>query len=843
MPDAHALARLATLAHTGLPDHTLLDRFAADRDECAFAALVERHGPVVLDVARAVLRHAQDAEDVFQASFLVLARNASTIRTRTSVGCWLHGVARRLALKALRARARRSRHEAVPRVAALAPGDELTWGEVRALIHDELAQLPDALRAPVLLCHLEGLTIDEAAARLALPRGTLRDRLDRGRAVLRKRLAQRGLAVAAIAFPTAISNAVPPLTVLGTARSAIRFASGIGDRSRAAELANGAMPAMIPARFKLGLLFAITFGAVGLVVAGIRDVEAPAVEVPGEVSAVDPPDAPPPEVVRADLPVAPPPAAAPRIGFESITVVIKPPGLSNQPGATIRISSDGSCLCEIPGRIPPGGREPLLGARLVHKLPLDRLRTLNELLKDTDWLKKDAKDVMRLHAAEYAITLEQNIGQKNHVKRTLKIAGESEVYPKVLHFFDSIAHQEHLLYRLEWVPETMADARRDLDNIIGGELGELIGRSQYVIDLTRFTPWAKRTVRNSFNKQVDEVRVAVRLIGLLKLESEREHVNDLATDRDSSVRSAVALAVARLGGEKAVPVLRKMLRSTSEAPWELIKLGAIAVPTIAEVIRDGGDPNDMGYEHLIRAYIDNWKNVPLPFNKSIADAVKAGMVSAKEKAVRTQYHAELLKLIEAPPPPEDPKLGRARTDVLNLANAIEAFKAKTGVYPEKLAALKDSGFVAPDTSLRDPWGSEYRYDPMGTRNSTGRSDVWTVSPDKVEIGNWAADLWGEWGLLSLISKPTVREHWEFGANMIRVYKLDNTVYRGTWYTLDASQELKQINLVIDGVTHKGIYEVKGDTLRVSHGLSDKDERPKDFEGGEHATVLVFKRQK
>ena len=847
MADMHAIARLAALAHSELADHALLARFATERDEFAFAALVERHGPVVLDVARSVLRHAQDAEDVFQASFLVLARNANTIRTRTSIGCWLHGVARRIALRALRSRTRRARHEAVPRDAPI-PDDELTWSEVRALIHAELAGLPEALRAPILLCHLEGLTLDEAATRLKLPRGTLRDRLDRGRERLRQRLARRGLAAAAIAFSASSSNATPPLMVLVTARSAVRFAAGFAEPSRAVELANGAVAAMTPTRLKFGLLFAVTFGAVGLVVAGIRDVEAPAVEPPVAEAApvIDEPEAAAREVVRADLPVAPPPAPAPRVEFESITVVIKPPGLSNEPGGTVRISSDGSCLYEIPGRVLPGSKTPLPGARLVHQLPRDRLRALNQVLKDTDWLKADAKEVPRLHAAEYTITFSHNAGRVP-IKRILKITDGSETYPKVLHFFQSIAHQEYLLYRLEWIPETMVEARRALDNIIGGELGESVGKSLYAIDLTRFVPWATRTVRNSFNKQVDEVRVAVRLIGLLKLEAEREHVNDLATDRDSSVRSAVALAVGRLGGEKAVPVLRKMLRSTSEAPWELIKLGALALPTIVDVIQNGGDPSDMGYEHLIRAYIENWKDVPQPLDGRITAAVMAGAVVAKEKAVRTQYHEELLKLIATPPPPEDPKLARARADVLNLANAVEAYRAKMGTYPRTLAALKDGGFVAPGTSLNDPWRGEYLYTANGERAGHTHPDVWAVTPDKVKIGSWAAELWGNWALQTsgdgtYTPRPN-SGHWEFEANMVRLHKDEGVFYRAVRYTLDVSREPKQIDLVFGGAVLKGIYEVKGDTLRVAYAQSDKDERPTHFEGGTGAARFLFKRKK
>src|SRR5262249_42208559 len=156
--------------------------------------LVERHGPAVLDAALAVLRQAQDAEDVFQATFLVLARKAATIRNRSSVGCWLHRVARQIALRTLRARTRRDRHESATPVRAIPTGDDLTWGEVRGIVHEELARLPESLRGPILLCYLDGLTQDEAADRLGLPKGTLKGRLERGRDALRRRLVRRGLA-------------------------------------------------------------------------------------------------------------------------------------------------------------------------------------------------------------------------------------------------------------------------------------------------------------------------------------------------------------------------------------------------------------------------------------------------------------------------------------------------------------------------------------------------------------------------------------------------------------------------------------------------------------------------
>jgi RNA polymerase sigma factor (sigma-70 family) len=626
-PDLDALARLAaSRAYGGLADHRLLDRFTADRDEAAFAALVERHGAVVLDAARAVLRHEQDTEDVFQAVFLVLARKAGTIRKRDALGCWLHGVARRIALRALRARARRARHEAEPRPQP-ASGDDLTWAEVRGLVHDEIARLPETLRAPVLLCHLEGLTLDEAGARLELPRGTLRGRLDRAREVLRRRLARRGLALAALTCPASVARAVPSLTVLATARAAARFAAGVGEPTRAAALANGAM-SMTPTYLKLCLLLAVTL-AVGLGVASTRK-EAPPTAAPPPQQAVQPPQG-----------AAEPIVAAPKAEFEKVTIVIKPSGLSNRTRETIQVSADGTCLYEVPERPARGEIPAWTGARIIHKLPPDRLGELNALLKGTDWLTTDPRAVMQLHQNEYELAI------KRDGKTTdLTIKGESKAYEKLLLFFRSIAEQEYLIYRLEWVPAAMTEGRRDLDNLVAAELGEPVAKPFLTIDLNRYIPWARRQVRNPFEKPADDVRTAVRLVGLLRLESEREYLADLASDRDRDVRGAVAAAVGRLGGERAVPVLRKMVRGTGPAAaWELIKLGPVAVPAIAAAIREQSNPEeDMTYEWLIRAYIEHWKEVPRPLDPRVLDAVRASMAVPKVKAYRTVYHAELLKL-------------------------------------------------------------------------------------------------------------------------------------------------------------------------------------------------------
>src|ERR1700730_5765378 len=147
-----------------LGDEELLERFAVWHDEEAFAALLERHGPLVLRVCRRVLHESHDAEDAFQATFLVLARKARAIRKRKALGCWLHGVAYRVAARLRSIAARRAVSEAnVVRPSPADPAAEASWREVCAVLHEELARMAEKYRAPLLLCGLEGMTRDEAA--------------------------------------------------------------------------------------------------------------------------------------------------------------------------------------------------------------------------------------------------------------------------------------------------------------------------------------------------------------------------------------------------------------------------------------------------------------------------------------------------------------------------------------------------------------------------------------------------------------------------------------------------------------------------------------------------------
>jgi RNA polymerase sigma factor (sigma-70 family) len=246
------------------PDEQLLDRvltLGESEAEEAFQALVRRHGPMVLGVCRHILGQVHDAEDAFQATFLVLARKAGTIRDRRVLGCWLYEVAYRIAVRAkTHAVRRRSRERQGAEVAAVAPaGDQdlaqdLAWAELRPVLHEEVNRLPEKYRSAVVLCYLEGRTNEEAAALLRWPVGTVKGRLSRARELLRSRLARRGLALSAaflmarLAQGTAFAEEVPARLYGSTARHAVRAARGgsaasadEGAPGRADELADEAL--------------------------------------------------------------------------------------------------------------------------------------------------------------------------------------------------------------------------------------------------------------------------------------------------------------------------------------------------------------------------------------------------------------------------------------------------------------------------------------------------------------------------------------------------------------------------------------------------------------------------
>ena len=213
----------------GLTDAQLVERFAnegGERAAVAFSALVERHGPMVMRVCRASLRNEHDAEDAFQAVFLVLVRKAGTLWVRDSLGPWLHAVAMRTSAYAKTQSERRRAHE-WRRTQASHETVEVTEDDLIAAIHEEVGRLPDRFREAVVLCDLEGLSHEAAAGRLGWPVGTVKSRQARGRERLRGRLERRGLAPTDAAFAMAMSpRPVAVSIVRATACAASVFRTG-----------------------------------------------------------------------------------------------------------------------------------------------------------------------------------------------------------------------------------------------------------------------------------------------------------------------------------------------------------------------------------------------------------------------------------------------------------------------------------------------------------------------------------------------------------------------------------------------------------------------------------------
>jgi RNA polymerase sigma factor (sigma-70 family) len=263
----------------GLTDGELLECFINEGDESAFEALVRLHGPMVLGVCRRIVQHEEDAEDAFQATFLVLVHRAASIRPRGMVGNWLYGVAHNTALKA---KAMNHRRRLKEKEAAVRPRPQVSpadWEQLQALLDAELRGLPDKYRAAIVHCDLESMSIGEASRQLGCPQGTLGTRLARGRRMLAARLARRGLTlsgglIAAALSENAASACVPSPLVLSTVKAAAKLAAGPAAAGglippKVAALTAGVLKAMFLTRLKTVVsvvLAATLFAAAGGVV-------------------------------------------------------------------------------------------------------------------------------------------------------------------------------------------------------------------------------------------------------------------------------------------------------------------------------------------------------------------------------------------------------------------------------------------------------------------------------------------------------------------------------------------------------------------------------------------------
>jgi RNA polymerase sigma factor (sigma-70 family) len=257
----------------GLTDGQLLEEYIGRRDDAAFAALVRRHGPMVWGVCRRVLRNSHDAEDAFQATFLVLVRKAASIARRELLANWLYGVAHQTALKARATAARKKGREwQVTQMPEPAVTEQDPWRDLQPLLDEALSRLPDRYRCVVVLCDLEGKTRKEAARSLGLPEGTVASRLVRARMMLAKRLRQRGVALSAGALAAAlaqqaVSASVPSSVVSSTIQAASLFAAGQAAAAgaisgRVVALTEGVVQTMFVSRIKTAIAVVLMLGLV-----------------------------------------------------------------------------------------------------------------------------------------------------------------------------------------------------------------------------------------------------------------------------------------------------------------------------------------------------------------------------------------------------------------------------------------------------------------------------------------------------------------------------------------------------------------------------------------------------
>jgi RNA polymerase sigma factor (sigma-70 family) len=272
-------------------DGALLRAFLSGNNQPAFEALMRRHGPMVLRVCLRTLGHVHDAEDAFQATFLVLARKANSIRRRESLASWLHGVAYRMATHANRAAARRHQHESQAKPTP--PRDPVlsaAWHELQVLLDEEIERLPETLRAPFVYCCLENKSCADAGRQLGLEEGTVWKRLSRARKLLRQRLALRGVSLATVLAGAAVAAndalaAVPPSLVVSTAKAATLIAAGqvasVGViSSKVAALTEGVLRVMFITKLKTTavVLLAVVVAGTGT---GVLTYRTPAAEQPG----------------------------------------------------------------------------------------------------------------------------------------------------------------------------------------------------------------------------------------------------------------------------------------------------------------------------------------------------------------------------------------------------------------------------------------------------------------------------------------------------------------------------------------------------------------------------------
>ena len=335
------------------------------------------------------------------------------------------------------------------------------------------------------------------------------------------------------------------------------------------------------------------------------------------------------------------------VDFTSLSYSITPPW-GGQPQKVV-VKSNGTCIYSAEKQPARGGQKERPGEGCLNsKLSPEKLRQLEHLLQKTDWLTAPGGEGPAMHTDGAAVKLVLHRKGKN---RSIECLGQRpEPYKSLLWFFEGLARQENRVYCLRWY----LDHSKVCDELVS-EIEALQGASGRMplyndIDYTRYLFFFDRALQQSYNATSQDVVTAVHLVHFLGMKSKARLVAKLANDRDDKVRVAVARALVDLDGPNAAPVLAGMVDSTEEARRCLVCMGSPAVPAIAAIISQGDTGDNRDAEHLVRAYIDHWPELPGPIDPRIIDAVRKGMQKVKEGG-RTEYYKHFLKLVESDPVP------------------------------------------------------------------------------------------------------------------------------------------------------------------------------------------------
>jgi RNA polymerase sigma factor (sigma-70 family) len=271
MPSLHPLLRyLRRLsgATSDVEDAQLLRRFLAQRDESAFTAIVQRYGAMVWALCVRRLGETPEAEDAFQATFLVLVRKAQALRDPQLLGSWLYGVAYRTAMKLRGQRARLAARETTLPEQVAEEQAEQVWSDLRPVIDEEVNRLPEKYRRPVVLCYLQGMSNEEAAHRLGCAKGTVFSRLSRARELLRRRLEKRGLSASVgVLEDNTVARTMPPaILCASTIRTSLSLAAGTASPALSAPLAalvEGVLRSMFLSKVKFVAVVLLILGLIG----------------------------------------------------------------------------------------------------------------------------------------------------------------------------------------------------------------------------------------------------------------------------------------------------------------------------------------------------------------------------------------------------------------------------------------------------------------------------------------------------------------------------------------------------------------------------------------------------